>query len=100
MDPETSKSLHNCPACGHTAVVRSRSRGLDGLLAITGRKPYRCRKCDKRFYYKAETDTGRAETRRESRKRQRDARRREFVVYCSAALVVVVMVAFLITGQP
>ncbi len=100
MQSETIKSQRKCPGCGAERTVRSRSRFLDGLPAMLGRKPYRCRSCQKRFYVTVqEVKASPAETRRESRNRRRLTRRREITVYLSAAVVVLVAVAVMMAGQ-
>ena len=44
--------VHRCPACGATVAERRTPRGLRQRLraALTGRRPYRCLRCRRRFY--------------------------------------------------
>jgi predicted RNA-binding Zn-ribbon protein involved in translation (DUF1610 family) len=41
-----------CPQCGSQDVYRSRRRGLEKVLSLTGFYPYHCEdsSCDYRFY--------------------------------------------------
>ena len=44
--------VHRCPDCGARYAERRtpRSRAEKLLVALTGRRPYRCLQCDRRFY--------------------------------------------------
>jgi len=54
--------VHCCPACGATAAERRTPRGLGERLraALTGRRPYRCLRCRRRFYDRPATPAGAA----------------------------------------
>jgi transcriptional regulator NrdR family protein len=103
MTSETSNLKRpRCPGCGAERATRSRSRGVDHLIALTGRKPYRCPACRKRFHaFVADapkhTPVASGE-RKESKRRRYDALRREAVVYF-LALAVFAVLAFVITQE-
>jgi hypothetical protein len=65
---------------------------------LSGRKPFRCRSCRKRFYATAESAPGAKRNRAESAKRRRLSRRRETLVYACAMMAFAVVV-FLITRE-
>jgi hypothetical protein len=73
---------------------------LDRLCSLGGFKAYRCRDCRQRFRRRATPASllSKAETRKESKKRRRALRLREFWVY-AAALAAFAAVAFVITRE-
>lgn len=47
---EREGMARTCPACGSDGVHRSKRRGWERLLTPLPGRPYRCHKCDHRFY--------------------------------------------------
>jgi len=41
-----------CPSCGGSDIRHSKPGGiLDALMLACSRSPYRCRRCERRFYF-------------------------------------------------
>lgn len=52
MGPEHRSTHVHCPGCGSHSITKSRKRGVGDLArsVLTFRRPYRCAKCDMRFW--------------------------------------------------
>jgi hypothetical protein len=48
----------SCPLCSSVEFVEAESQLLDGLLAVFGLRPVRCKNCRRRYYWFATKDTG------------------------------------------
>jgi len=57
-----SGSVHRCPDCGGSFAERRTPRGQTERLrvALTGRRPYRCLQCGRRFYDRPARPAGHA----------------------------------------
>ena len=52
-----------CPSCGGADVRHSLQRGIvDSFMKAIGRTPYRCRRCERRFYRRVDATAREAET--------------------------------------
>lgn len=96
--PTENRYSHKCPKCGSDSIRRSTQNLLDRVRTVAGYSVYRCRDCRRRFHRLAPpaAPQSNTDTRRESRKRRRALRLREFCVY-AAALAAFTAVAFVIT---